>query len=222
MHTHISGGFGFVGIYLLENEKNLLILCLRLSIVPGWRLIACGYLCADPFVFASAPSDCPPDDSCSSVGGSTFSWNASTIFPAIYRKRKSREKNGKTKRNSLLTWRIVVRNDEYFARLGRRFADPKVFRLHPHHLREMSGVNVRMQQTNVFEVVIASHRAVPIRCNFLTCAVRRMSFRKIHKPFNNSAKAGQGMPWMCKRNSCLSVNEIAIKLGPKCASFACT
>lgn len=63
--------------------------------------------------------------------------------------------------------RIIVGHHEDLARVRCGLADAKVFRRHPDHLREMAGIDVRVQQIGVLEVVVAAHGAVPVRGDLL-------------------------------------------------------
>lgn len=63
--------------------------------------------------------------------------------------------------------RIVVGNDEDLAGVRGGLADAEVLGGHPHHLREVAGIDVRVQQIGVLEVVVAAHRAVPVRRDLL-------------------------------------------------------
>lgn len=64
--------------------------------------------------------------------------------------------------------RVVIRHHKQFTRFGDGFADTEVLASPPHHLAEVTSVDVGVQQMTLFEVVVPPAGAVPVRCHFLT------------------------------------------------------
>lgn len=64
--------------------------------------------------------------------------------------------------------RVVVRHHKQFTRLGDGLADTEVLARPPHHLAEVTGVDVGVQQVALLEVVVPPASAVPVRGHFLT------------------------------------------------------
>lgn len=63
---------------------------------------------------------------------------------------------------------IVICHHKYFSSLWCGLSNAKVLCFHPHHLREVTGIHIRVQQPNIFEIVVSSNRAIPIWSYFLT------------------------------------------------------
>lgn len=66
------------------------------------------------------------------------------------------------------TWRIVECDHEYFTRLWCGFANAKIFGFQPNHLCKVSSIDIGVQQSYIFEIIVSSHCAVPIRSHLLT------------------------------------------------------